>query len=284
MKLDTNTVLFNAGGAFALLMVGAYFVRSAIFPDRAPPCSTTGYSNLAQMPLQHPDGEIFSAGDLQARLAGRDLGVLDYAKIVKVRGEQSPVLEVSLPKGSLSPRHTGPSKGGVAFQWRPSRIEAASAACLSYSVWLPPDFDFKRGGTLPGVYGAGDGGRDDKTVFAARYMWRDGGRVDLLLTQPSNGEVKTGSMDQDFFQLPLGKWVRLEQEVVLNGPGRKDGALRVWADGKLVVSRQNMVLRENDGVMFGGVQADAFYGGLDSSFAAPKDSRLRLTPFEVRTR
>ena len=134
------------------------------------------------------------------------------------------------------------------------------------------------------MYGAGDAGRDDKATFSIRYMWREAGKGELLLTLPKDGEVKTTSSDGEAFLLPAGKWVRLEQEIVLNRPGYRDGWIRVWADGKLVVDKQQMVLRENDGVMFGGVQADAYFGGQDSSFAAPKDTRLRLTPFEVRTR
>ena len=76
----------------------------------------------------------------------------------------------------------------------------------------------------------------------------------------------------------------LEQEVVLNTPGKKDGAIRIWADGALVVDRKNMLLRDKDTVTFAGVQADVHYGGADIGFQSPKDTKILLTPFEVRTR
>jgi hypothetical protein len=287
MKLDRNTILFNAGGGLAVLIVGAYFVRTALFPDSPPACGSE-YSNMTQLPLEREGGDLFTSGDLQARLSGRDYGVLENTRVVRADGQKDAVLEVSLPKGSLSPRQTASSnKGGVAFQWRPTRMEQASAACLSYSVFLPTDFDFKRGGTLPGLYGVADGGRtDDKVAFATRYMWRDGGKVEMLATlpNPNGGDSRTVSMEQDAFRLPRGQWVKLDQEVLLNAAGRKDGAMRIWVDGNLVIDRKGMNLRDTDSVAFAGVQADVHYGGTDVSFQAPKDTRIQLTPFVVRTR
>lgn len=281
MKLDKNTILFNAGGGLALLIVGAYFVRTTLFPAQQPPCSTT-YTQLTQLPLEHSGGDLFTAAELQARLAGRDAGVIDSTRVVRVKSGPGAVLEVDLPKGSLSPRSTT-TKGGIGFQWRPSRLETANSACLTYSVWLPFDFDFKKGGTLPGLYGASDAGRDDKLMFAARYMWRESGKSEVLATLPVNGEPKPTSIEPEAFKLSAGRWIRLEQEVILNTPGRKDGAIRVWVDGAQVIDKSQLVLRENDQIVFGGVQADAYYGGSDSSFASPKDTKIRFSPFEVRT-
>ena len=281
MKFDKNTILFNAGGGLAILIVGIYFVRTTLFPTQAPPCSTV-YTNLTQLPLEHAGGDLFTAADLQARLAGRDVGVIDYTRVVRVKNGPGAVIEVDLPKGSLGPKSTQ-TRGGVAFQWRPNRLDGAASACLTYSVWVPYDFDFKRGGTLPGLYGAGDGGRDDKPVFSARFMWREGGKSEVLATLPLNGESRTQTIDPESFKLQAGKWTRLEQELVLNMPGRKDGALRVWVDGVQVIDKSQIMLRENDQVVFAGVQADAHYGGLDSSFASPKDTKIRISPFEVRT-
>ena len=58
----------------------------------------------------------------------------------------------------------------------------------------------------------------------------------------------------------------------------------MWVDGTLVADRQQMMLRDSNTVTFAGVQADVHYGGFDSAFMAPKDAKIRLTPFEVRVR
>ena len=283
MKLDKSMVLFNAGGGLAILIVGAYFVKTTLFPDKAPPCTTTPFPAATALQLER-DGDLFTAAEVQARLAGRDFGVIDNTRVVRVKGMKSPALEVSLPRGSLGPRNPAGPKGGVAFQWRPSSVEQASVACLSYQVWLPPDFDFKKGGTLPGLYGAADSGFDEKTAFAARFMWREGGAVEMMATLPQNGEPRNQMLDPDAFRLQPARWTAIEQEIALNTVGKKDGHIRVWVNGSLVINRTQLELRVADRVNFGGVQADIHYGGTDSSFTAPKDTCIRLTPFELRTK
>lgn len=282
--ISRDTILFNAGGGLVFLVIAGYFVHAAVNPEKAPVCNAE-YSALSELPLEREGGRPASVAELQARLAGRDLGLIENARILRVSNAQSPVLEVSLPKGSVSPRQTGSNKGGVAFQWRPSGIENATAVCMGYSVWLPEDFDFKRGGTLPGVYGAGERGFDEKVAFAARYMWREQGKTELLATLPgNNSEPRTVSIDPDAFRLPRGKWIRLDQEIVLNTVGQKDGVVRLWADGQLVVEKTQVTLRESGSVTFAGVQADVHYGGFESIFSAPQDTQIRLTHFEFRTR
>jgi hypothetical protein len=281
-------ILFNAGGAFALLVAGAYVVRASLFPETEPPCSTA-YASVIELPYERSGGALMTPVELQGRLAGRDFGVLENARIVRVKESASPVLEVSLPKGSLGPRATTGTPGGVGFQWRPAGLTTAKAACLSYSVWLPDDFDFKRGGTLPGLFGVAEDRRGaERSAFAVRFMWRDAGAGELLTTLPVAGmtgyDQRTSTSDSDAFRLQTGRWRRLEQEVVLNTPEKKDGAIKVWADGRLVVDRKNVMLRETASGAFAGVQADAHYGGGDSSFIAPKDTMLRLTPFQLRVK
>ena len=91
-------------------------------------------------------------------------------------------------------------------------------------------------------------------------------------------------MDPEAFRLPRGKWIRLEQEIVLNTPGRKDGSIRVWVDGTLVVDKQHLMLRDNDAVDVcrrAGRHALRRRGFV---VLRTKDAKIRLTPFEVRMR
>jgi len=60
----------------------------------------------------------------------------------------------------------------MSFPWEPRSLERASAACVSYDVLLPAEFDFSRGGRLPGPIGSDGVGQDS---FAARMLWRPGG-------------------------------------------------------------------------------------------------------------
>ena len=49
---------------------------------------------------------------------------------------------------------------------------------------------------------------------------------------------------QDAFTLPKGRWVRIEQELVLNTPGQADGIARLWLDGDLKAEGTGLKLRE----------------------------------------
>jgi hypothetical protein len=165
-------------------------------------------------------------------------------------------------------------------------MEGATAACLSYRLWLPEDFEFGGAGILPGHYGDtqadASAAPDNKTGFAARVMWREegAGEVNADISGVADGRaIAAGS-----FVLPRGQWVGLEEEVVLNAPDANDGILRLWIDGKLKIERLDMAWRNADAVTVAGVIADVSYGGLDSHAVAPKATALRLTPPEMQWR
>jgi hypothetical protein len=251
-----------------------------VFAPAATPCSER-YTSSTEFPLQRGD-VILTAADLQASLGGRDAGVLENVAIARVENGPAPVaMTVSLPKGAISPRASAGPKSGISFPWHPRLVQGKSAACLSYSVMLPADFPFGRGGTLPSISGA-DASDPAPDGFIARIVWRDGGRGGLINRVSSAGETRAAPAEREGYPLARGRWVKLEQEVVLNTPRKLDGILRLWVDGKLVVDRADLSFRTKPGVVLSGVAADVFYGFEDGGGAAPKDTKLSLTPFEIR--
>lgn len=287
-SFNKNMILLNAAGLIIAATVGGYFVREALFPAQAAPCET-GYGNATELVFERANGQLFSPVDLQARFGGKEWGLLENARIVRIKEEENtPVLEVVIPKGSINPDHPTAPKGGIGFRWAPSNMSGARAACLNYSVFLPSDFDFKKGGKLPGLFGGSgptEGSRaDGKNGFSTRYMWRDRGDGEVHAFVPGAPEGRGQSIDRGKFRLERGKWNTLTQEVVLNDPGQKNGLLRVWLDGELVIQQKGMHYRDTDALTVDGVIADVFYGGSDPSYAAPKDTRIMLSPFQVRWR
>ncbi len=82
----------------------------------------------------------------------------------------------------------------------PLDITRATNASLEYSVYFPSDFDFVKGGKLPGLYGGHkgcSGGNaavewvdalrsslsDAFSCFSTRMMWRTGGKGELYLVR-----------------------------------------------------------------------------------------------------
>ena len=82
------------------------------------------------------------------------------------------------------------------------------------------------------------------------------------------------------FPLEPGRWMHVQQEVVLNTPGAADGIVRLWADGELMAEDTGVELRKNKGDGIIGVLADIGY--VRQPPAAP--GSLQLSPFEISWR
>lgn len=274
-----KVILFNAAAGLvtvaALIAVG----RSALMSPTTTPCSER-YTNAMRFSLTR-GGAALTTVDLQATLGGKDLGVAENVTIRPVTNAAFPAaMTVSLRKGTTAPQDA--AAGGMSFPWWPRSLQDKPAACLAYDVLLPADFDFHRGGTLPGLTGAsasegGDG-------FGAPLAWRSDGRAGVTTKITQDAETHRFVAERESVVLPRGRWVRLEEEIALNTPKKADGVLRVWVDGSLAVERTNMTYRAGPDVVLSGVAAEVFYGAGDanSAAAAPKDSQISLSPFEIR--
>ena len=64
-------------------------------------------------------------------------------------------LQIVYPKGSNAPRND--PQGGTEFYAHPLDLLTARNMSLQYSVYFPSDFDFVKGGKLPGMYGGHKG-------------------------------------------------------------------------------------------------------------------------------
>jgi len=208
--------------------------------------------------------------------------VIDNITIGPVKDAPAPLaISVALVKAVGSAQGAA-DKGGATFPWEPRVLQGKTSACLSYQVLLPASFDFHRGGALPGIGGADAGEQGDK--FLARLAWRPKATGGATVRVTENGTSSALPAEREGFEFPRGKWVKLEQEVVLNTPKKSDGVLRVWVDGTLAIDRADMIYRAKPDVTISGVSVDVFYGSSpdDVQAASPKDAKVWLTPFEVR--
>ena len=58
-----------------------------------------------------------------------------------------------------------------------------------------------------------------------------------------------------------GRWVCVEQRVRLNAPGREDGVLQAWVDGRLVLDRKDLRLRDAPDIHVEEAWMNIFHGG-----------------------
>ena len=279
-------LLFNAAAALAGLAALVAAAWSTLMPASVAPCAER-YHAMTAFVLER-GGVVLTAADLQSSLEGKDVGVVDSVSIGPVKGAPAPLgMGVRLQKASVSnDGSVTPFTGGTRFPWQPRAMQGKTSACLSYSVLLPADFDFHRGGVLPGISGAEEKDQGDR--FAVPFAWRskdggkEGGGVTVRITE--NGVARGLPVERQPFEFPRGRWVKLEQEVVLNTPKMEDGTLRVWVDGALIVDRRDVAYRTKPGLAIGGVSVEVFRGTgpSDAHAAAGKAATVWLTPFEMR--
>ncbi|KAF7441236.1 hypothetical protein PC9H_001585 [Pleurotus ostreatus] len=171
----------------------------------------------------------------------------------------SSILQLMYPAGSINP--ASQPQGGAEFYASPLKgMTKAQQMVLTYSVFFPVDFDWVRGGKLPGLYGGREhcsGGVDATDCFSTRMMWRQGGAGELYLYAPKDKQTSELcgdnqsvcestyglSIGRGSFNFNAGSWTHLKQTVTLNRPGKPDGYFALDVDGKRVIERSDIYYR-----------------------------------------
>jgi len=215
--------------------------------------------------------------------------------------EHGAVLRVRYPKGSGTSRSRGPP-GGAGFLATPRGFPATDVT-LHYMVRFAPNFQWSRGGKLPGLAvgeGAASGGRHSARAASCRFVWQpEGGVVAYVYTpagveQPGaycrQAERKGGRYGDHLFKQahlrlrPDGQWNRLIMRIRLNGfeddgRPRADGVLTVSVNGK-AATFSGLVWRRFRDVRVSHVLFTTFYGG---SWTCPTTTHADFSGFSVTT-
>ncbi|KAJ3568735.1 hypothetical protein NP233_g5525 [Leucocoprinus birnbaumii] len=212
--------------------------------------------------------------------------------------------EAIYPKGSINPG--GPTPGGFGFYLSgpdafAKQLQAgAKEIIMSYRMMLEKDWEWVKGGKLPGWFGGeGDlaykcsGGRQDQRCqcFDMRPMWRTSGLGELYTYLPltdQNEEVLkkippkfVGNPQYGFsvgrgaykFQNALGNWVSVACRIKLNDVGSTNGEIELWIDGKSVIKGTGLLLRNSKTSIIKGMHFETFFGGNTKDWASPKEQR-----------
>ncbi|WP_145029313.1 polysaccharide lyase [Caulifigura coniformis] len=208
-------------------------------------------------------------------------------RVSVVRREAGNALRITCKAGAI-----GPADGGAGWRYPYGRSDDLT---ISYTVCFDPDFEFVKGGKLPGISGGPEsvtGGRpaDGMNGFSARLMWRKDGRGEAYvyhMHQPGKyGESFPFPSD---FRFVRGEPTQVRIQTRMNRPGQRDGALLVWIQQKgtaeqLVVERRDMEWRREETFGADSVQFEVFHGGGDASWAPKTDSHLEIGQIRVDRR
>ncbi len=190
--------------------------------------------------------------------------------------DAGPAFRVDYATGEI-----GPEEGGVGWRYPIARTDSAE---VSYTLTFSQDFDWVKGGKLPGLCGGpesvtGGNPANGKNGFSARLMWRADGQGEAYvyhMHQPGNyGESFAFPSD---FTFPTAASVSVRLRVALNTPGQRDGTLDVWIatpdtqTERHVLSRSDMQWRSDPSIAIDGLLFETFHGGGDKSWAPRRRS------------
>ena len=199
------------------------------------------------------------------------------------------VLRVRYPAGSASPTvaRKGTPSGGAQFYSR-FNLDRSGVAMdhlrLRYFLRLSSDFEFVKGGKLPGLYGGigNSGGKipDGSDGFSSRLMWRKNGEGEVYAYLPSSKDYGT-SIGRGRWTFKPGVWHQVEQEIKLNDSTKSNGWVKVWIDNVLVLNKEKLKWRTDSNLTIDGIFFSTFFGGSDASWSTPKDVYIDFAEFAI---
>jgi hypothetical protein len=92
--------------------------------------------------------------------------------------------------------------------------------------------------------------------------------------------VYGASIGRGSFKFATGQWTTVSERVKLNTPGKADGELELFANGKSVVNISGLILRDSAAGKMRGIQMQTFFGGVYNlnAFMASLTTWCRIPP------
>jgi len=196
-------------------------------------------------------------------------------------------LRVEYPAGGYGSEDSG---GEFVTRFELLGIEPQDCLHLRYYVRFADDFDFVKGGKLPGLAGGehNSGGLvpDGTDGWSARIMWREDGRLAQYVYYPEQADIWGDYFywtPEETARLIPGRWHCLESAVCLNTPGEHDGSLRAWLDGTEALQVDDLRFRDVADLGIDVLYFSSFFGGGDEEWAAAKDEYAVFDNFVMAT-
>ena len=235
----------------------------------------SGLSSAADLPFEcdFESANWFESWGLRA--ATRNTASVDRDPARKFAPHRGKALRIKLEKGG----HYGTS---LEYRFKKTIGSEPEEVYFRYYLRLGGDWNPQAGGKFPGFAGtygrAGWGGR--------RVNGRDGWSARGLFGARKDGKTPTGfycyhaDMRGRYGAnwwwdtgLENNRWYCVEQYCKMNAPGKNDGVLRAWIDGKRVFDKTDVRMRDSDKLKIEFIWFNLYHGG---SKAAKEDHHLYI--------
>ncbi|CAL1707560.1 unnamed protein product [Somion occarium] len=181
-----------------------------------------------------------------------------------------PVLQVTYPAGTFSS-----STGGAQLYslWNTSDGSQFHSVLLTYEVAFDTNFQFVKGGKLPGLRGgpepdgcSGGSAANGSNCFSTRLMWRKEGEGEVYTYIPTPNDICDNSdfhcnsdgfgtsIKRGAFSFVPGQWNRITMLVRLNEPTDiANGQVSMWYNNVDAIDEESLVYRRDDVINIGGL-------------------------------
>lgn len=200
----------------------------------------------------------------------------------EARNAHGQALRLKLPKGA-----SGCVSEKDCANWKPHIGAQRDSLYYSYWVKFPENFDFVRGGKLPGigsvaprVGGVKPNGNDGWSV---RVMWEKDGKPGQYVYHPDQPKNFGDFFPWDTPPLEKGKWHQIKTFVRLNTPGKRNGVITTWLNGKQVLDKRDLRFRNSNNLQIERFLFAVFFGGTGAEWAPKRDMVLYLDDFTLST-
>lgn len=192
---------------------------------------------------------------------------------------QGKALRIKVEKGG----HYGAS---IQYQFKKRLGSEPEEIYFRYYLRLGDDWDPERGGKLPGIGGtygrAGWGGRpsDGRNGWSARgqFNGRKEGKTPIgyyCYHADMRGRYGSGWIwEKDKLgYLENNRWYCIEQYAKMNTPGKNDGILRGWVDGRLAFEKKDVRMRDVAELKIETIWINIYHGG---TWPSPSEDHLYI--------
>ena len=170
------------------------------------------------------------------------------------------------------------------------KVTPAKEYYLDYEVWFENDWQWVKGGKLPGLVGGShtSGCRDiTPDGWSGRFMWHENGGGHFYYYHQNRasdcGDSKNFTGGLAFKKMA---WNRITEHVVVNTPGQSDGSAQAWLNGQKVTDFGGIKWRGSvaaNVALVDQVSLQTFYGGSTSDWSPSSTTHSKFSSLIVRT-
>jgi hypothetical protein len=219
----------------------------------------------------------------------------EYASLYKenvevgteANGQFKSFLRMKFPKGSGNAflwASYGKPLGGFVGYVEPD-VTPSQELWARYWVRFPKDFDFHKGGLLPGLMAGMSKGNDVSTMAVVSFEWEKDGKMRLVGDFMGDSQNSSNIVQGADSLKADGQWHRVDLHVRLNShPSKFNGLIDLWYDGVMMATTDQALFSAKSGQLWDGLLLSATMGNRDLGSISPKDQYLDLAGFTFSTK